>query len=72
MNEMDINFINQVESVDFRTNTDTGANENALYIWNKVRRHVGLPPLHKSDLPAFCTTHKIYHTIRNGYGCVRA
>jgi hypothetical protein len=69
MNVIDLAFVQQVERDHFRTVSDTGANENAMFIWNQVRRHVGLTPLSKDDLAAFCKTHKVYHVIRKGYGC---
>lgn len=71
MNTIDDAFIKDVESKYFRTNTDTGANDNALFIWNRVRNHVGLKNLVKTDLPAWCVTHKKYHVIQKDYGCQR-
>lgn len=71
MNEIDSNFINEVEKAHFRTNQDTGANLNALLIWNLVRKHVGLPRLEVDDLPAYCEAHETYHKIRADYGCHR-
>ncbi len=68
---LDLAFVEEVEASQFRTDTDTGANECALLIWNMVRKHVGLPRLDKDDLPAFCSTHKKYHLIQSDYGCVR-
>lgn len=68
---IDADFIKQVESAHFRTNEDTGAVLNALFIWNLVRKHVGLPRLDMGDLPAYCETHGDYHVIRAGYGCKR-
>jgi hypothetical protein len=56
-----LRFIADVEGRDFRTEHDTGANFNALYIWNHVRRLAGLEPLKKTDLPAFCVTCEKYH-----------
>lgn len=66
---LDRQFVAQVEAAHFRTAADTGANHNALMIWNIVRRHVGLPELTPEDLPAWCMTHSCYHTIRKTYGC---
>jgi hypothetical protein len=71
MSEIDKKFIETVEYNHFRTNIDTGANPNALFIWNIVRNHVGLPVLHVNDLAAWCFTHKKYHHIREDYGCMR-
>jgi hypothetical protein len=65
-------FIERVEKAHFRTNEDTGANQNAMLIWNLVRAEAGLPPLDLRDLPAYCETHKMYHVIRADYGCVVA
>lgn len=70
MNPIDIEFIKKVEAADFRTCHDTGANSNAMYIWNKVREHVGLPRITIDDLPKFCATHDTYHILRFDYGCV--
>ncbi len=66
---IDLEFISEVESADFRTVHDTGANHNALYIWNKVRAHVGLERLTKAMLPNWCLIHKKYHVIQEDYGC---
>lgn len=71
MKKIDAEFIKHVESTQFRTNTDTGANECALLVWNMVRKHVGLPRLDKNDLPAYCVVHKEYHVINEDYGCKR-
>jgi hypothetical protein len=68
---IDDQFVKEVEESHFRTNEDTGANSNALLIWNMVREHVGLPRLDILDLPAYCITHKTYHVIRPSYGCKR-
>lgn len=51
MNELA--FIFAVESSHFRTVEDTGANPNAMLIWNIVRQRVGLPRISKDDLPAW-------------------
>lgn len=64
-----LDFIKQTEKSHFRTVHDTGANSNALFVWNLVRQHAGLSPLQISDLPGFCETHGMYHTIRIEYGC---
>lgn len=68
---IDTDFIKRVESAHFRTNEDTGANLNAILIWNMVRRHVGLPRIDIDDLPAYCETHEKYHVIQEDYGCKR-
>lgn len=70
-NKIDAEFVKRIEASYFRTNQDTGAAENAMFIWNLVRKHVGLPPLNVNDLPAYCLTHKTYHVILNEYGCKR-
>jgi hypothetical protein len=67
---IDHEFIKRVEAGHFRTNQDTGANANALFIWNLVRKEAGLEPLSVKDLPAFCAVHQKYHIIREEYGCV--
>ena len=71
MNTIDLDFIKSIEQAHFRTSTDTGANLNALLIWNCVREHVGLPRLTLGDLPAFCLTHNKCHVIQEEYGCCR-
>lgn len=68
---IDREFIAEVESKHFRTDADTGANQNAMMIWNIVREYVGLSRLRVQDLPAFCVTHGRYHLINNEYGCQR-
>jgi len=47
---IDLEFIADVERRMFRTEHDTGANINALMIWNMVREHAGLPKLQVLDL----------------------
>lgn len=49
-NQSLIDFINRIEASHFRSNSDTGANFNALNIWNLVRLEAGLPPLTGDDL----------------------
>lgn len=66
---LDLEFVEQIEKAHFRTRNDTGANLNALLIWNCVRKHVGLKPLTVEDLPAFCDTHNTVHIIRPDYNC---
>ncbi len=56
-----LEFIKYVETSYFRTNQDTGANENALFIWNRVRQYAGLPQYEKSDLPAYCHKCQSWH-----------
>lgn len=56
-----MDFIAKVEAAHFRTDADTGANEQALVIWNQVRRFAGLPKLNKADLPSYCHCCKHYH-----------
>ncbi len=68
---VDQEFIKQIESRHFRTNEDTGANLNALFIWNLVRVELGLKCLHTTDLPAHCKTHDTYHVINKENGCIR-
>ncbi len=43
-------FIESTERKYFRTASDTGANSNALLIWNCVREHAGLKRLTKDEL----------------------
>lgn len=68
---IDQEFVKQVETAHFRTDQDTGATLNSLFIWNMVRNHVGLPRLQLTDLPAWCTVHRKYHVIQEDYGCQR-
>lgn len=56
-----VEFVQDVENRFFRTNQDTGANSNAMMIWNLVRNHFGLPRLRKDDLPSWCPECKEYH-----------
>lgn len=56
-----LSFIKDVEEAHFRTEHDTGANRNALFIWSLVRRLAGLPDLALTDLPAWCVACKKYH-----------
>lgn len=65
-------FIAETEKAYFRTQGDTGANLNALFIWNRVREYAGLPPLELKDLPALCEVHGCYHALREDYGCAAA
>lgn len=69
--QCDLEFIKNVEANHFRTEHDTGANQQALMIWNIVRQHFGQPRLSFSDLPAWCLEHNRYHLIRPEYGCKR-
>lgn len=59
--EVLLKFIADVEGRDFRTEQDTGATMNAIYVWNHVRRLAGLEPLRLQDLPAWCVTCIKYH-----------
>ena len=45
-----VELIEDVESRHFRTNMDTGANSNALFVWNIVREYAGLPRITRTDL----------------------
>jgi hypothetical protein len=56
-----IEMIAAVERDHFRTEHDSGANRNAMMIWNYVRKHAGLEPLTIADLPAWCETCQRYH-----------
>jgi hypothetical protein len=64
-------FIENMERSYFRTNEDTGANLNALFIWNLVREYAKMEKLAWEDLPAHCKVHNTYHVIKEDYGCVR-
>lgn len=43
-------WIIEIEHAHFRSNSDTGANHNALFIWNRVREAHDLPQLTHTDL----------------------
>lgn len=43
-------FVAKTEQEIFRTDSDIGANPNALGVWNRVREHAGLPRLQRRDL----------------------
>ena len=58
---IDKNFVEKIERAHFRTDEDTGANLNALFIWNLVRKELGLDNLQKSDLPSYCNICDNYH-----------
>ena len=45
-----LNFIEKTEASLFRTNMDTGANPNALIVWNHLREFAGLDDLTHKDL----------------------
>lgn len=45
-----VEFIEDVEKCHFRTPYDTGANHNAMFIWNIVRGLAGLDCLDEDDL----------------------
>jgi hypothetical protein len=57
-----LQFIKETEAAHFRTVHDTGANLNALLVWNLVREHAGLPRLRLSDLRSYCSKCACYHT----------
>jgi len=43
-------FVAETEQEILRTDSDIGANPNALGVWNRVREHAGLPRLQRADL----------------------
>lgn len=45
-----VEFIEDVEKCNFRTGHDTGANPNALMVWNILREYAGLQSLDMDDL----------------------
>lgn len=61
-------FIADTEKAHFRTKDDTGANQCAMLIWNRVRSFAGLEKLYLDDLPAYCPKCKSYHKV--GTACV--
>ena len=54
-------FIADVEASHFRTDSDTGANWHAMFMWNLVRQHAGMKPLENKDLPTWCENCHKYH-----------
>jgi len=58
---IDRDFVNKVQREHFRTDQDTGANPNALLIWNLVRKHAGMSPITLDDLPTYCEMCSRYH-----------
>lgn len=56
-----IEFINKIEASHFRTQEDTGANLNAMLIWNQVRKLAGLKRLQLDDLASYCSECDKYH-----------
>ena len=54
-------FIADTEASHFRTVSDTGANSNALFIWNRVRVQAGMKELTLTDLPTWCENCRKYH-----------
>ena len=59
-------FIEDVQKCHFRTALDTGANSNALFIWNIVRNWAGMECLDEDDLHRFHaeTDGKTYEEIK--------
>ena len=49
-----IEFIADFESRFMRTESDTTANPNALFVWNIIRERAGLPRLNRVDLTCAC------------------
>lgn len=45
-----VEFIQDAERKYFRTESDTGANPNAMFVWNRVREYAGLPILTRENL----------------------
>lgn len=57
-----LKFVAGVENDHFRTEHNSGAADQALLIWNRVRTELaGLPRLRKTDLPAWCVICEKYH-----------
>ena len=48
-----IDAIKEIESKDFRTVNDTGADSNAMLILNRFRKMADLPAISLKDLPAY-------------------
>lgn len=55
--------IERVMAAHFRTDSDTGAAEQAMLVMNAFRSCAGLEPMKISDLPRYCTTCFTYHKI---------
>lgn len=56
-----LKFIQDMEDRHFSTDCDTGANHNAMFIWNQVREFAGLHRLKKTNLPSWCDLCQEYH-----------
>ena len=61
VNEVLYTIVTDIESSHFRTEHDTGANPNALLVWNWVRRWVGLPYIDRNSLRKYCKACDTYH-----------
>lgn len=48
-----VHFVADFERSHFRTVSDTGANPDAMRLWNLVRHRAGLPMIGIEDLPAY-------------------
>lgn len=56
-----VEVIKEVEVAHFRTIHDTGANQQAMIVMNSFRRAVGLPFIHREDLPTWDEAKKGYY-----------
>ena len=56
-----LQFIADTERAHFRTVHDSGANSNAMMLWNLLREHAGLSKLRLNDLPTWCSVCSQYH-----------
>lgn len=56
-----LQFIADTERAHFRTVHDSGANSNAMMLWNLLREHAGLSKLMLNDLPTWCSVCSQYH-----------
>lgn len=64
-------FVEDVEKCHFRSAYDTGANQNALFIWNIVRQKAGLPHLDLDDLIERYHVKELGMTLEDGRADVR-
>lgn len=56
-----LKLIAEVERDHFRTDCDSGAADQAMLVWNRVRQFAGLHRITKLDLPSWCVICESYH-----------
>ena len=60
-----LDALQSVEESHFRTTEDTGANGNALVVWNALRSQLNLPRLTKEDLASYDNKSNTYRTPKH-------